>query len=135
MAAWEETVRNNQPEWIQPELIEFGDPGGLSKLQRQKDGSLLAGGHRFSGGTWRIRARTTLTNIAAVRLEALVNANLPIHGPGRSERGTFALREFTLETAPLTQPRPPATGMNTIEGMPGITPSMPMMAAFTPSRR
>ena len=104
MAAWEDTVRHNQTEWIQPELIEFGDPGGLSKLQKQKDGSLLAGGHRFSGGTWRIRARTTLTNVAAVRLEALVNANLPMHGPGRSDHGTFALREFTLEAAPLNQP-------------------------------
>ena len=102
MAAWEAQIRADQPEWIYPVFIEYGDPGGLSKLQLQADQSLLAGGHRFSGGTWRIRARTPLTNVAAVRLEALVNANLPLHGPGRSETGLFALREFSLEVAPLT---------------------------------
>ncbi len=101
LAAWEAQVRGDVTEWSLPELVEYGDPGGLSKLEVQKDQSLLAGGHRFSGGTWRIRARTTLTNVAAVRLEALANANLPMHGPGRGDRGQFALREFTLEVAPL----------------------------------
>jgi hypothetical protein len=90
MAAWEESVRDDQPEWVVPDLIEYGDPGGLSKLQFQHDKSLLAGGHRFNGGTWRIRVRTTLTNIAALRLEALANANLPMFGPGRSGNGLFA---------------------------------------------
>lgn len=101
MAAWEQQEREKQLEWVLPALEEFGDPSGLSKLQLQPDQSLLAGGHRFAGGIWRIRARTTLTNIAAVRLEALANANLPMFGPGRSERGLFALREFMLEIAPL----------------------------------
>jgi len=102
LAAWETDVRTNQPEWVQLDWIEYGDPGGLSKLQLQKDHSLLAGGHRFSDGTWRVIGRTTLTNIAAVRLEALINANLPLSGPGRSENGMFALREFSLLAAPLT---------------------------------
>jgi len=103
MAAWEESVRHNQPEWVMPDLIEYGDPGGLSKLQLQKDKSLLAGGHRFNGGTWRIRARTRMTNIAAVRLETLANANLPMFGPGRSGSGLFALKELTLKIAPLNE--------------------------------
>jgi len=102
LAGWEESVQGNQLQWVQPELIEYGDPGGLSKLQLQKDQSLLAGGHRFGGGTWRVIARTTLTNISAVRLEALANANLPQHGPGRSDNGLFALREFSLMVAPLS---------------------------------
>jgi len=102
LADWEESVRHEPAEWVQPEWLEYGDPGGLSKLQRQRDQSLLAGGHRFSGGTWRVIARTTLTNIHAVRLEALANANLPMFGPGRSGNGMFALREFTLRVAPLT---------------------------------
>jgi hypothetical protein len=104
MAAWEESVRHDQPQWVVPDLIEYGDPGGLSKLQLQKDKSLLAGGHRFTGGTWRILVRTTLTNIAAVRLETLANANLPMLGPGRSGNGLFALKEFTLKIAPLNEP-------------------------------
>ena len=76
LSAWEAKVRGDVTEWSLPELVEYGDPGGLSKLELQKDQSLLAGGHRFSGGTWRIRARTTLTNVAAVRLEALANARI-----------------------------------------------------------
>ncbi|MBI3870585.1 MAG: DUF1549 domain-containing protein [Verrucomicrobia bacterium] len=101
LALWENRVRNDQPEWTTPELVEYGDPGGLSKLQPQKNGVLLAGGHRFAGGAWRIRARTTITNIAAVRLEAFANANLPFNGPGRSGNGMFALREFQLKIAPV----------------------------------
>ena len=100
LARWEVRMQKGQPEWITPELIESGDPGGLSKLQLQKNGVLLAGGHRFGGGTWRIRARTTLTNVAAVRLEAFANGNLPFNGPGRSANGMFALREFQLKVAP-----------------------------------
>ncbi len=102
MTAWEESVRDDQPPWTVPDLIEYGDPGGLSKLQLQNDKSLLAGGHRFNGGTWRIRVRTTLTNISAVRLEALANANLPMFGPGRSGQGLFALKELTLSVAPVS---------------------------------
>jgi hypothetical protein len=100
MAAWEETVRGDQPEWIVLDPYEYGAPDGLSKLQRQNDKSLLAGGHPFTGGTWFVKARTMLTNIAAVRLETLVNANLPMHGPGRSANGLFALQEFRLQAAP-----------------------------------
>ena len=102
MAAWEETARGNQPEWIVLDPYEYGAPDGLSKLQRQNDKSLLAGGHPFTGGTWFVKAKTVLTNIAAVRLETLANANLPMHGPGRSGNGLFALQEFSLQAAPLS---------------------------------
>jgi len=98
---WEDEERRRpRPAWVVLEPHEHGDPGGLSKLQLQKDRSLLAGGHRFNGGTWRVRARTTLEGIRAVRLELFPNANLPHHGPGRSEKGVFALKDVTLEVAP-----------------------------------
>jgi hypothetical protein len=96
----EEEARRPRPEWVVLEPHEHGDPGGLSKLTLQRDRSLLAGGHRFNGGTWRVRARTSLEGIRAVRLELIPNANLPHHGPGRSERGLFALKDIQLEVAP-----------------------------------
>jgi hypothetical protein len=101
MDAWAEAAAAGQPEWTVLEPTEFGAPDGLSKLQLQKDQSLLAGGHPFTGGTWFVKAQTILTNITAVRLELLTNGNLPMYGPGRSGKGLFALREFRLKVAPL----------------------------------
>ncbi len=108
LALWEARARGGQPEWTVLEPYEYGDPGGLSKLQLQRDLSLLAGGHRFHGGTWRVKARTRLTGIRALRLEVLTNGNLPMRGPGRSEGGLFALKELTLEAAPADGSAKPA---------------------------
>ncbi len=104
LAAWESSVEGNEPEWTVLEPYEYGAPDGLSKLQLQKDHSLLAGGHRFNGGTWFVKTKTTLTNITAVRLEVLTDGNLPMRGPGRGVNGTFELREFTLKAAPAANP-------------------------------
>ena len=104
LARWEDEQKAQvRPEWTVLEPYEHGDPGGLSKLQLQKDKSLLAGGHRFSGGTWRVRARTNLQGIRAVRLELFPNGNLPHRGPGRSDRGLFALKDMKLEVAPRAE--------------------------------
>ncbi len=108
LSRWEAEARGGQPEWTVLEPYEHGDPGGLSKLQLQRDLSVLAGGHRFQGGTWRVKARTRLTGIRALRMEALTNGNLPMRGPGRSERGLFALRELTVEAAPADGSAKPA---------------------------
>ena len=106
---WEDEERRRpRPEWVILEPHEHGDPGGLSKLQLQKDRSLLAGGHRFNGGTWRVRARTALEGIRAVRLELFPNGNLPHRGPGRSERGLFALKDVKLEVAPAADVEKPS---------------------------
>ena len=101
---WEATVGVPDAGWQVLTPQEYGDPGGLSKLALQKDGSLLAGGHRFSGGTWRIKARTASTNIGSIQLELFTNGNLPLMGPGRSREGGFALREIRLKAAPMDQP-------------------------------
>ena len=102
LAEWEASVRDKEPAWMVLEAYEAGAPDGLSKLQPQKDGSLLAGGHRYQGGTWFFKARTKLAGITGVRLEVLTNGNLPMRGPGRSASGLFLLREFTLQAAPAT---------------------------------
>ncbi len=104
LKSWEASVQKDLPEWIVLEPREYGAPDGLSKLQLQKDHSLLAGGHRFIGGTWFVKAKTAMTNITAVRLEVLNDGNLPMRGPGRGDNGLFHLREFTLKAAPATSP-------------------------------
>ncbi len=99
MDRWVKEENRAQPAWTILEPHEHGDPGGLSKLQLQPNGSLLAGGHRFTNGTWRIRARTRLEGIRAVRLEVFTHASLPLNGPGRSHQGLFGLKELRLEVA------------------------------------
>ncbi len=100
LAAWESSAQMNLPLWTVLEPHEYGAPDGLSKLQLQNDQSLLAGGHRFNGGTWFVKTKTTLTNITGVRLEVLTDGNLPMRGPGRGPNGMFELRELTLKAAP-----------------------------------
>jgi hypothetical protein len=102
MAAWEESVRGNQPEWtiVRPETDAFGD----QKHTLQEDGSILAAGYAPTFITSEFSADAKLPKITAVRLELLNDPNLPHGGPGRSIFGTCALTEFHLDAAPLEKP-------------------------------
>ena len=97
MAAWEESVSKNLPQWTPLHLaVEEISTGGQRNLPME-DESLLAQGYAPTKHTVRLDAKTTLTNITAIRLEALTDPNLPMNGPGRSLRGTFGLTEFKME--------------------------------------
>jgi len=98
MAAWEETVKNDQPEWtiVSPEP----DVSGGQKHYVLADGSILAQGYAPTKHTTEFEVQTKLENITAVRLELLNDPNLPLGGPGRSIKGTSALTEFRLEAGP-----------------------------------
>jgi hypothetical protein len=71
-----------------------------------KDGSMLAQGYAPTKHTVKFTAKTDLPRITAVRLELLMDPNLPAGGPGRSIHGTGALTEFRVEAA---SPDAPAT--------------------------
>jgi tetratricopeptide (TPR) repeat protein len=66
-------------------------------LTRLPDGSVLAGGLDPAVDTYTVEAVTTLAGITALRLEALPDPSLPLHGPGRS--GNFHLDEVRLSAA------------------------------------
>src|SRR5688572_28788285 len=104
MADWEKSVKDDQPEWVVLTPEEFGDPGGGAKYNLLKDNSVLCNGYAPTKLTTRFVAKTTLTNISAVRLEVLTDPNLPRNGPGRSYKGTFGLTEFKLEVASPDSP-------------------------------
>lgn len=70
-------------------------------LTKQFDLSLLAsGGTNTIDTTYTITAFTALTGITGFRLEALTNASLPNHGPGRSTTGAFQLQEIQVGAQP-----------------------------------
>ncbi len=77
-----------------------------TKLEARPDGSLLAAGVDPATGkvpaTETFEITTTCDGpIAALRLEALADASLPVGGPGRAYNGNFVLTEFeaTIATA------------------------------------
>ncbi|MEX2173090.1 MAG: PSD1 and planctomycete cytochrome C domain-containing protein [Pirellulaceae bacterium] len=98
MAAWEDSIRGNQPEWtvVSPEP----EVSGGQKHYVLDDGSILAQGYAPTKHTTEFVVTTTAENITAVQLEMLNDPNLPLGGPGRSILGTCALSEFRLEAGP-----------------------------------
>lgn len=104
MAAWEESVRGNQPEWVvvQPAVDDISSGG--QRCLPMDDGSLLAQGYAPTKHTVKLTVRTEMQNITAFRLELLNDPNLPMGGPGRSVRGTAALTEFLVDAAPVSEP-------------------------------
>jgi Protein of unknown function (DUF1549)/Protein of unknown function (DUF1553)/Planctomycete cytochrome C len=104
LAAWEKSIGADQPEWsvIQPVVDDISNGG--QKYLPLPDGSFLAQGYAPTKHRVKMTARTDLKKITAFRLELLNDPNLPLHGPGRSIKGTGALTEFEVEAAPGDAP-------------------------------
>jgi len=100
MAAWESSVKENQPTWevVRPQIEEIS--AGGQKYQLLEDGSLLACGYAPTKHRAQFTIQTKLEGITAFRLELLNDPNLPLGGPGRSVQGTCALSEFEVDAAP-----------------------------------
>jgi len=102
MAAWEESVRGDQPEWttITPENTA---PTG-AKYVYLEDGSILTYGYAPTRHDVRMSTTTNVRGIRAFRLELMMDPRLPLGGPGRSIFGTSALTELEVEAAPASDP-------------------------------
>ncbi|MDQ2901843.1 MAG: DUF1549 and DUF1553 domain-containing protein, partial [Acidobacteriota bacterium] len=100
MSAWEDKVKNDQPEWtvVRPEVDDISTGG--AKYVAMKDGSLLEQGYAPTKHRVKLTVKTDIQNITAFRLELMNDPNLPLNGPGRSIKGTGALTEFEVEAAP-----------------------------------
>ncbi|MBL9114825.1 MAG: PSD1 domain-containing protein [Verrucomicrobiaceae bacterium] len=97
MKTWIETQRKQQPAWT---TLKFeDDPSGGEKALRQPDGSILAQGYAptKSDVTFTVKVDKPMT-IGAFRLDLMNDPNLPAYGPGRSQKGTMALTEFSTST-------------------------------------
>jgi mono/diheme cytochrome c family protein len=96
MARWEDSVRNDQPEWIT--LSDLHYEGDMAqRYDFLKDGSMLACGYAPTKMTQWWRTTNNLSGLTAFRIELLTDPNLPFGGPGRAFNGTCALTDFFVE--------------------------------------
>jgi len=105
MEEWEKTVlAQPRPNWV-PVGLEFDDTTASGqKYIAQADGSYLASGYAPEKTQPRVYLKTDLPEIAAIRIEFLLDPDLPCGGPGRSSTGTFAFSEFQAVTSPRDEP-------------------------------
>lgn len=103
LAAWEETVRGDQPDWTVVQSAE-DDLSGGQKMYRLPDGSYLCQGYAPTKHTVVVTVVSRQPKITGFRLEQLNDPNLPLSGPGRSIYGTSALTEFKVHVKPLGKP-------------------------------
>ena len=95
MDTWVKNAGTFTSDWIVLEPRDWGN--FATKFEKQEDNSLLGGGDLQPGGVMRISVDTSLTNITALRLDALTNANLMYGGPGITGKGSFIVKEFVAE--------------------------------------
>ncbi|HZV35008.1 MAG TPA: DUF1549 and DUF1553 domain-containing protein [Verrucomicrobiae bacterium] len=96
MDAWEDSVRNNQPDWVQLECTNSSGDNG-ERFYYFADHSIRAASYAPTKWTAVFRAKSDLKSIGGFRLEQLTDPDLPCGGPGRSIKGMSALTEFNVE--------------------------------------
>jgi hypothetical protein len=97
LAAWEEQTKKGELPWepLGPNEMEW--VGGLAHPERLPDNSVLTLGFRPSEGDLWVTADAKGQPATGIRLEALTHGDLPFNGPGRSDKGTFAVSEIVVE--------------------------------------
>jgi hypothetical protein len=96
--SWEAAVAASESQWAALEPGRYESAGGAT-LKLLGDGSILATGKNPQADTYTIAARSKLSSITAIRLEALPDETLPQGGPGRDSEGNFFLSDFDIQIA------------------------------------
>ena len=102
MNGWEDSVKNEQPEWMLVECRNAGENG--ERFYYYADGSIRAASYAPTQWTAHFRGTNNLPFIGAFQLEQLTDPNLPCGGPGRSIKGMAALSEFKVEAMDVQIP-------------------------------
>ncbi len=104
MSQWEDQAKRSAIAWTVLSPDDFLDPDGGTKLRLLNDQSMLCCGYAPTHCTFRVSGKTDLSKITAIRLDTLLDPNLPCGGPGRSFKGTFALSNIEVEAAAPSEP-------------------------------
>jgi hypothetical protein len=102
MNQWEDSVKEEQPEWVVVRAVNAGDNG--ERYYYYDDGSIRASSYAPTKWTAHFRGTNTLPFIGGFRIEELTDPNLTCSGPGRSIKGMAALSEFKVEAVDLREP-------------------------------
>jgi hypothetical protein len=130
MRAWEDKIRDDQPEWVVLRPTVENESTGGQKYEPLEDGSFLCLSYAPTQHTVHMSVRTDVQDITAFRLELLTDPNLPLTGPGRSIKGTGALTEFKVEAAAANNPGK-ATHVKFVKATADINPpETPLEAIF-----
>lgn len=101
---WTNLVKQNPPvQWTVLSPNQMKSTGG-STLEKLEDLSVLVGGANPNQDIYTITAETRLSEISAIRLEALTHESLPGGGPGRHSNSNFVLSEFEVEAISKQNP-------------------------------
>jgi hypothetical protein len=95
---WLKDARKHAGRWTILRPIEARS--GVPLLTVQPDDSVFVSGDQTKSDTYRLKFRTDLRGVTAIRLEVLPDDRLPAHGPGRvfyeGEPGDFMLADFSV---------------------------------------
>ena len=99
LAAWEaaQLRKLSQTSWT---VVHAEDTHSSSELNHPAvlpDWSILTLGHPTTSGDLHLFAQPKLENVTGIRLEVLTHGDLPMGGPGRSFKGSWALTELIVE--------------------------------------
>jgi hypothetical protein len=106
---WEATLLENNgaaPSEQGLEIASFESLGGATSEVQPDKSVLVSGEPAPDKDTYVVEARTALTGIRGIKLEALTDDSLPGKGPGRGDenRPNFVLNSFTVTAAPTSDP-------------------------------
>jgi hypothetical protein len=87
---WERELAAEPQRWTPLEIISAKSSGGAT-LSKQADQSWLVSGAQSEYDDYTLHAKTTLTKVTGLRLEAIPDRSLPQGGPGRDPYGNFLL--------------------------------------------
>ncbi len=99
MEAWEvaELTSWNKTPWTIVHADDTHSSGELNHPTVLPDESILTLGHPTTNGDVHLFASPKLENVTGLRLEILKHGDLPMEGPGRSYKGSWALSELIVE--------------------------------------
>ena len=94
--AWEKEMTGSEARWEVLKPLRASSAGGAT-LTLQPDGSVLASDKNPQADTYKLAAKTNVSQLMGVRLEVLPDASLPKKGPGRDSEGNFFLSDFEMQ--------------------------------------
>jgi hypothetical protein len=102
--AWKDGLLAKQPTWtvVKPEVEDISTGG--ARYIGMPDKGMLQAGYAPTKHRAHLTLKTDLKQVGAIRLELLMDPDLPMGGPGRSPKGTAALTEFEVEVAAANAP-------------------------------